>query len=188
MNESNGFSLTVREGVAFTADVRHGNARSRDRRGAPLRPRRQVNGRDHAARAPAAKLNGREFKRHESRVAAQFFTLVFGQCSIRRDWKAPAVSLHPYRVVQWHCRRSSRSDLPITQRSLFRSSPSARAPVAARLCSESSPANHRKGRADAHHHVGMIDRLTIGADAGESDRLVAEILGKALDHLWIGPI
>ena len=54
--------------------------------------------------------------------------------------------------------------------------------------SQSSPPRHREGRADAHHHVGVIDRLAIGADAGEGDRLVAEIIGKALDHLWVGPI
>src|SRR6266403_5679082 len=31
-----------------------------------------------------------------------------------RGWKAPALYLHPYCAVQWHCRRNSRSDLPIT--------------------------------------------------------------------------
>jgi hypothetical protein len=34
----------------------------------------------------------------------------------------------------------------------------------------------------------VIDRLAIGADASESDRVIAEILGKALDHLRVGPI
>jgi hypothetical protein len=48
--------------------------------------------------------------------------------------------------------------------------------------------NHREVRSDAHHHVRVIDRLIIGADAGERDRLIAEIIGKALDHLRIGPI
>src|SRR5205823_5910350 len=45
-----------------------------------LRPRRQVNRRDHAARTSAAKLNRREFKRDEPRRAAQSFALVLRQC------------------------------------------------------------------------------------------------------------
>ena len=48
--------------------------------------------------------------------------------------------------------------------------------------------NHREGCADTHHHVRVIDRLAIGTDAGEGDRLVAKIIGKALDHLWIRTI
>ena len=47
----------------------------------PLQPRWQVNRSDHTARTPAAKLNRREFKRHEARVTAQSFVLVFGQRS-----------------------------------------------------------------------------------------------------------
>src|SRR5260370_38315667 len=48
--------------------------------------------------------------------------------------------------------------------------------------------NHREGRSDAHHHVGVIDRLAIRADAGEDDWLVAEGIGKALDHLGVGAV
>ena len=48
----------------------------------PLQPRRQVNRRDHAARAAAANFNGRKVKRHESRIATQSFALILGQCSI----------------------------------------------------------------------------------------------------------
>src|SRR5437870_6712862 len=49
---------------------------------APLQSRRQVNRCDHAAGAPAAKLNRREFKQDDPRIAAQSFALVLGQCSI----------------------------------------------------------------------------------------------------------
>src|SRR5436853_262980 len=41
----------------------------------------QMNRRDDATCAPTAKLNRREFKRHDPRVAAQCFPLVFGQCA-----------------------------------------------------------------------------------------------------------
>ncbi len=47
----------------------------------PLQSRWQVNRRHHAARTPTAKLNRRDFKRHEPRVAAQSFPLLLGQCS-----------------------------------------------------------------------------------------------------------
>jgi hypothetical protein len=43
---------------------------------ASLRPQRQMNRRDHAARAATAKLNGREFKRDKLRIAAQSFALI----------------------------------------------------------------------------------------------------------------
>src|SRR2546428_8561873 len=50
--------------------------------------------------------------------------------------RPPRSTLFPYttlfRSVQWHCRRNSRSDLPITLRFPFRFSPGARAPVGAR--------------------------------------------------------
>jgi len=45
---------------------------------APLQSPRQVNRRDHAARAATAKLNRREFKRDKPRMAAQSFALVLG--------------------------------------------------------------------------------------------------------------
>ena len=47
-----------------------------------LQPRRQMNRRDHAARAATAKLNAREFKQDEPAVTAQSFALALGQCSI----------------------------------------------------------------------------------------------------------
>ena len=43
-----------------------------------LQPRRQMNRRDHAARAATAKLNGSKFKRDTLRIAAQSFALVLG--------------------------------------------------------------------------------------------------------------
>ena len=46
-----------------------------------LQSRPQVNRRHHAARAPTAKFNGREFKRHEPRITAQSFALLLGECS-----------------------------------------------------------------------------------------------------------
>src|SRR4051812_46982385 len=44
----------------------------------PLQSRWQVNGSDHAARAAAAKLDRREFKRDKPRIVAQTFALVIG--------------------------------------------------------------------------------------------------------------
>jgi hypothetical protein len=48
--------------------------------------------------------------------------------------------------------------------------------------------NQRERSSDAQHYVGVIDWPAIGADAGEGNRLITEILRKAVDNLQVGAI
>src|SRR5437868_667964 len=48
--------------------------------------------------------------------------------------------------------------------------------------------NEDEFAADAHHDIGMVNRLAVRADAGKYHWLITKIVGKTSDQLRIGPV